>query len=226
MHKFGGRGRSLPQLAAEAWDVLADGAGLHNTGDLQGSHSLPSSRSKPALTPPRVGAAGTPGSAAPQLRPRVPAPPHPPPPVTAARAAHSSGTLAPGVPVDVGGARPWGARARAAPPGGRGRRGIPGPEPPSAAARGSVAAARAHARAHTCTQRAPRPPLPWGRAATRGTRGRARPLPQPPRAPHPPLIVSLRNASAQRKDNGTPGRRGWGAPGLARSLTSRGRRRR
>lgn len=151
----------------------------------------------------------------------------PPSPVTAARAraAHSSGTLAPGVPVDVRGARPWGANARGTARG-RGRRGIPGLGPPLARARGSVAGARAHARTQTCARRAPRPLLLWGRAATRGPRGRARPLPQPARAPHPPLIVWLRNASAQRKDNGTPGSRGWGAPGLARSLTSRGRRRR
>lgn len=118
-----------------------------------------------------------------------------------------------------------GARARAAPPGGRGQWGIPGPGPPSPG-RAAPWPGCARARAHTCAQRAPRPPLPWGRAATRGPRGRARPLPQPARAPHPPLIVSLRNASAQRKDNGTPGKRGWRAPGLARSLTSRGRRRR
>lgn len=86
---------------------------------------------------------------------------------------------------------------------------------------------RARVRAHTHPRAAPR-----GRHC-RGPRhhsgaAEARPAPPPPRArPIPPPLHCLASERlAQRKDNGTPGRRGWGAPGLARSLTSRGRRRR
>lgn len=167
---------------------------------------------------------------APPLRSCGPACPRlrtPPSPVTAARAraAHSSGTLAPGVPVDVGGARPWGANARGT---ARGAGAAGHPRAWATVGRGAQLRGRGtRTRAHTQV-RAPRPTAAAAVGPRRhsGAAGARSAPPPTARAPHPPLIVSLRNASAQGKDNGTPGRRGWGAPGLARSLTSRGRRRR
>lgn len=160
----------------------------------------------------------------PQLRPRVPGPhPQRPPPAPAPPTPPRRSRPA---RLRTSAVRGRGARTRAAPPGGRGRQGIPGPRPPSAGARGSMASTRARARAHTPPRRTPRPPLPWAAPPLGGRGGAPGPSPTPARAPSPPSHCLVSERLAQRKDNGTPGRRGWGAPGLARSLTSRGRRRR